>query len=230
MIANSCAMSEAFNKIVTECYPRKEAGIKIRCSEFLIEYCRKKRISISLADENFFADFFLKWLPYQICRESPELIMGLYPSAGEYVRLSDMLSGTSVYKKFCRIPPEVKQESQRLLMLKRGIMEYCNSFILSKLPFVADFDLYKTHLSGENSERDTGRFRVESIFSKSSVVLSRINGYEYYIRLYFNDDIVNLIAEKDIFDISIIRNDGRWLLENINGCLGGKYFGYCKRA
>ncbi|GFI61855.1 hypothetical protein IMSAG049_01026 [Clostridiales bacterium] len=233
MIANSCGLSEAFNRIVSECYPVKEARTKIRCAEFLSEYCQKKRIGISLADENFFTDYFIKWLPYQICRESPEIIKALYPSADEYVRLTDMLNGGSVYKRFCKMTPEVRQESERLLMLKRSIMEYNNSFILSKMPFVADFDLYKLKRpNSEITDRDRGRFRVESIFSKNSVVLSRINGYEYYIRLYFNSDIISLISENDIFDINVVRSEGsgRWILEDINGCLGGKSFSYGRRS
>lgn len=222
MIANTCALSEAYNKIVSECYPQREASIKIRCAEYLNEYCRRKRIMITLADERFFADYFTRWLPYKVCLEDRSVIEAFYPAADEFVRLTDMLNGTSVHKRFRKIEPSVKYESVRLMFLKRSILEYNNSFIISKLPCVIDLDKYRMKKSAENNddERDRGRFAVESFFSKNSVVLSKINGCEYYIRLFFSGEIMDLIKEKDVFDINIVRSarTGKWTLEEINGC------------
>ena len=43
MTADYCDLTEAYNKIVTECYPAQEAEIKIRCSKYFSEYCKKKK-------------------------------------------------------------------------------------------------------------------------------------------------------------------------------------------
>lgn len=221
MTVNYCELTEAYKKIVTECYPKSEAYIKIRCSEYLNEYCRRRRLMIELADEHFFKDYFLKWLPYKICLEDVEVIDSLYSSTEEYVRLIDMISGTSVHKKFLLIDSKVKYEAVRLMLLKRNIMEYNNSFIISKMPCIIDLEKYRAKKENieKSDEHDMGRFKVESIFSGNSVVLSKLNG-EYYIRLFFNKDIMDLIDEKDIFDISIVRNEksGKWVLDEINGC------------
>ena len=219
MTVNYCGLSEAYKKIVTECYPSIEAHIKIRCSEYLDEYLR--RIIPELADEHFFSDYFLKWLPYKVCLEDTDVIDSFYSSAEEYIRLTDMINGTSAHKRFLLVDSKVKYETARLMMLKRNIVEYNNSFIISKMPWIIDFDKYKTKkkASAEDDEHDNGRFKVESFFSGNSVVLKKING-GYFIRLFFSKDIMDLIDEKDIFDISIIKSkkNGKWVLDEINGC------------
>lgn len=221
MTVNYCGLSEAYKKIVTECYPSLEAHIKIRCSEYLDEYFRRRRIIPELADEHFFSDYFLKWLPYKVCLEDTDVIDSFYSSAEEYIRLTDMINGTSAHKRFLLVDSKVKYETARLMMLKRNIVEYNNSFIISKMPWIIDFDKYKTKkkASAEDDEHDNGRFKVESFFSGNSVVLKKING-GYFIRLFFSKDIMDLIDEKDIFDISIIKSkkNGKWVLDEINGC------------
>ena len=221
MTVNYCGLSEAYKKIVTECYPSIEAHIKIRCSEYLDEYFRRRRIIPELADEHFFSEYFLKWLPYKVCLEDTDVIDSFYSSAEEYIRLTDMINGTSAHKRFLLVDSKVKYETARLMMLKRNIVEYNNSFIISKMPWIIDFDKYKTKkkASAEDDEHDNGRFKVESFFSGNSVVLKKING-GYFIRLFFSKDIMDLIAEKDIFDISIIKSkkNGKWVLDEINGC------------
>ena len=221
MTVNYCGLSEAYKKIVTECYPSIEAHIKIRCSEYLDEYFRRRRIIPELADEHFFSDYFLKWLPYKVCLEDTDVIDSFYSSDEEYIRLTDMINGTSAHKRFLLVDSKVKYETARLMMLKRNIVEYNNSFIISKMPWIIDFDKYKTKkkASAEDDEHDNGRFKVESFFSGNSVVLKKING-GYFIRLFFSKDIMDLIDEKDIFDISIIKSkkNGKWVLDEINGC------------
>ena len=221
MTVNYCGLSEAYKKIVTECYTSIEAHIKIRCSEYMDEYFRRRRIIPELADEHFFSDYFLKWLPYKVCLEDTDVIDSFYSSAEEYIRLTDMINGTSAYKRFLLVDSKVKYETARLMMLKRNIVEYNNSFIISKMPWIIDFDKYKTKkkASAEDDEHDNGRFKVESFFSGNSVVLKKING-GYFIRLFFSKDIMDLIDEKDIFDISIIKSkkNGKWVLDEINGC------------
>ena len=221
MTVNYCGLSEAYKKIVTECYPSIEAHIKIRCSEYLDEYFRRRRIIPELADEHFFSDYFLKWLPYKVCLEDTDVIDSFYSSAEEYIRLTDMINCTSAHKRFLLVDSKVKYETARLMILKRNIVEYNNSFIISKMPWIIDFDKYKTKkkASAEDDEHDNGRFKVESFFSGNSVVLKKING-GYFIRLFFSKDIMDLIDEKDIFDISIIKSkkNGKWVLDEINGC------------
>ena len=228
MIANYCELSEAYNKIVSECYSPGEAFIKIRCGEYLNEYCRRKRKNIGLADEHFFIDYFTKWLAYKVCMEDKSVIEAFYPSADEYVRLTDMLNGTSVYSRFKLLDPKIKYESVRLMLLKRSIMEFNNSFIISKMPCIIDLDKYRQKMTQKDCEyeRDSGRFKVESVFSKNSVVMSKINGCEYFIRLFFNPEVIELVEENDIFDISVVKDGGRWKLDDINGCYNkqGKSF------
>lgn len=220
MTADYCDLTEAYNKIVTECYPAQEAEIKIRCSKYFSEYCKKKKSMMAFGSTEFFSRYFMKWLPNKVCLEKKEIIESFYSSADEYVRLTDMLTGMSEYENFRKIDPKVRYETIRLMMLKRSIMEYNNSFIISKIPCIIDFDKYKLkRYRQENAEHDRGIFAVKSIFSKNSVVLARQGFEHYYIRLFFDDEITELIREGDLFDISIVKKGiEKWKLDDINAC------------
>lgn len=221
MTADYCDLSEAYNKIVSECYSAREAEIKIRCCKYFSEYCKNKKQMMNFGNTEFYRKYFMKWLPDKVCLESREIIESFYSSADEYIRLTDMLKGTSEYENFKKIDPKVKYETIRLMLLKRNIMEYNNSFIISKIPCIIDFDKYKAKRlrNDENIEYDHGMFAVESIFSKDSVVLSRQGFERYYIRLFFDRSITELIKEGDLFDIKIAKNSiGKWVLDEINAC------------
>lgn len=58
MTADYCDLTEAYNKIVTECYPAREAEIKIRCSKYFSEYCKKKKIDDGLWKHRVFQQVF----------------------------------------------------------------------------------------------------------------------------------------------------------------------------
>lgn len=221
MTSEYCDLSEAYNKIISECYSERDAGIKIRCGKYFSEYCKRKKPLMAFGSTEFFSRYFMKWLPDKVCIESSDIIEAFYSSADEYVRLADMLNGTSEYENFKKIDPKVKYETIRLMLLKRSIMEYNNSFIISKIPCIIDFDKYKLkkYSYGENIESDHGIFRIESIFSKNSVVLSRQGAGSYFIRLFFDRQVTQLAREGDLLDIRIIRNGlGKWRLDDINAC------------
>lgn len=221
MISDYCDISEAYDRIISECYPAPEAEIKIRCGRYFSEYCKRKRSLINFGETEFFSRYFMKWLPDKVCMEKREVIEAFYSSADEYVRLADMLRGTSEHRYFKKIDPKVKYETIRLMMLKRSIMEYNNSFIISKIPCIIDFNRYRTkkYRQTDDCEYDRGLFRIESMFTGDSVVLTRQGGCGYYIRLFFDRSVTELAREGDLLDIKISRRAGeKWKLEEINAC------------
>lgn len=220
MIASYCDLSEAYNRIISECYSENDANIKIRCAEYLMEYSRRRRINLEKADGRFFQDYFMKWLPYKVCFEDRRVIESFYSAAEEYIRLNDMLTGGSSYKEFLSLDPDIRSISLRMLNLKSEIVQYNNSFLISKIPCIIDFDRYRLKKSEvyECAESDSGKFIAESFFRNNSVVLSKIDSDVYYIRLFFNKNIVELLEENDILDIKIIKKHDKWMLDEINGC------------
>lgn len=221
MIASYCDLSEAYNRIISECYSKNDAHTKIRCAEYLIEYSKRKHTALEKADENFFQDYFMKWLPYKVYFEDRKVTESFYASAEEYIRLNDMLTGCSSHNYFVKLDPDIKFTSLRMLNLKSEIVQYNNSYIISKIPCVIDFDRYKAKRfeNNDDMERDSGKFRAESFFRNNSVVFSKMDDMEsYYIRLFFNKNIVGLLKENDILDIKILKKNDRWVLDDINGC------------
>ena len=50
-------------------------------------------------------------------------------------------------------------------------------------------------------------------------MLARKGFEHYYIRLFFDDEITELIREGDLFDISIVKKGiEKWKLDDINAC------------
>lgn len=220
MIASYCDLSEAYNRIITECYSKSYADIKIRCAEYLTEYSKRRHIALEKADEAFFEDYFMKWLPYKVCLEDNAIIQEFYTATEEYIRLNDMLTGGTSHNNFMRLNPDIRGISQRLLSLKSEISKYNNSFLISKIPCIIDFDRYKAKrlMLESDVQCDCGKFKTESFFRNDSVVLSKIDINSYFIRLFFNKGIVEQLRENDVLDIKIIKKDDRWILDDINGC------------
>ncbi len=220
MIASYCDLSDAYNRIISECYSKNDANIKIRCAEYLIEYSKRRHTSLEKADINFFQDYFMKWLPYKVYFEDRKVTEAFYSATEEYIRLNDMLTGCSTHNNFMSLDPNVRLTSLRMLRLKSEIVQYNNRYIISKIPCIIDFDRYKAKKfeSNDDMERDNGRFRAESFFRNNSVVFRKIDEDSYYIRLFFNKGIVELLKENDILDIKILKKNDKWILDDINGC------------
>lgn len=215
-------LQEDYNKIISGCYSKDVVLKRIRCIEYLNEYFTEKRISIETVNERMIEDYFLMWLPYKVYTGEEMLIESFYPAAEEYFRLSDMF-GYADYKVFKHIGLDIRNESERLMRLKIGILKFSNSYIISKLPCIVDFNVYKMRKASEKCDvfKDSGKFIVQGLFSNNSVVLKKLYNGQYYIRLFFNKEIIGLIRENDILDINIIKGSQseRWLMEDINGCL-----------
>jgi len=220
MIASFCDLSEAYNRIISECYSKNDAHIKIRCAEYLIEFAKRRHVSLEKADKMFFQDYFTKWLPYKVYFEDSKVTEAFYSATEEYIRLNDMLTGCSAHENFVSLNPDVRLTSLRMLRLKGEIVQYNNSFIISKIPCIIDFDRYKAKKTEaiDTAEKDSGKFRAESFFRNNSVVFSKTDVDSYYIRLFFNKSIIELLKEDDILDIKIIKKQDKWVLDDINGC------------
>lgn len=220
MIASYCDLSDAYSRIISECYSKNDANIKIRCAEYLMEYLKRRRTNIEKADESIFQDYFMKWLPYKVCFEDRKVTESFYSAAEEYIRLNDMLTGGASYKNFLSLNPNIRVTSLRMMRLKSEIVQYNNSFLISKIPCIIDFDRYKAKKFeiSECMENDSGKFRAESFFRNNSVVFSKMDIDPYYIRLFFNKNIFELLEQNDILDIKILRKHDKWVLDDINGC------------
>lgn len=218
MIVEEKDIFETYGEIISGCYPPEEAAVKLRCAKYFSEYRKRKAALVNFGATKFFTGYFMRWLPDKVCMEENSVIDAFYPSADEFVRLSDTLTGNSEYDAFKMIDRRVKYESARLMHLKKNIMTLNNSFIISKIPCIIDFDRYREKRNSSPAEKDSGLFRVAELFSENSAVLDRLDG-GYFIRLFFDASVMGLIRKGDLLDIDIGRREGgRWRLEEIKAC------------
>ena len=141
MIVEEKDIFETYGEIISGCYPPEEAAVKLRCAKYLSEYRKRKAALVNFGATKFFTGYFMRWLPDKVCMEENSVIDAFYPSADEFVRLSDTLTGNSEYDAFKMIDRRVKYESARLMHLKKNIMTLNNSFIISKIPCIIDKQL-----------------------------------------------------------------------------------------
>ena len=68
---------------------------------------------------------------------------------------------------------------------------------------------------------EEGYFKVADIFTNNSVVLKKISGYTFFIRVYFNELVINKIRPGDMLDMKVRYVDGvtGWRVEDISGCI-----------
>ena len=195
MIVEEKDIFETYGEIISGCYPPEEAAVKLRCAKYFSEYRKRKAALVNFGATKFFTGYFMRWLPDKVCMEENSVIDAFYPSADEFVRLSDTLTGNSEYDAFKMIDRRVKYESARLMHLKKNIMTLNNSFIISKIPCIIDFDRYREKRNSSPAEKDSGLFRVAELFSENSAVLDRLDD-GYFIRLFFDASEMGLIRKR----------------------------------
>ena len=117
-------------------------------------------------------------------------------------------------------------ETKRIMYVKKNIMQFIKSPVINKKPVVIDLDRYR--LKAKNDRRNSkqlmhekGYFKVADIFTNNSVVLKKISGYTFFIRVYFDEPVIDKIRQGDVLDMKVRKMEGigGWKVEDISGCL-----------
>ena len=213
-------MAETYKKLAFELHDADRASLSIKSCDYFEAFCRFKQRSAYEADEKFMLEYYLRWLPYAICFDDDYIIEGLFEGTRCYMEFIDMMNIHNIFEIITNLGIKVKSESERLMKLKRSIKECNNSFIISLFPCIIDLEKYRLKKSSVDSDtvRDKGLFVIQEKFPSNSVVMKKLGFGEYFIRLYFNEKTVELIKDGDVFDISILRQNGKWVLDDIRGC------------
>lgn len=173
---------------------------------------------------DLFKCFFGEYLPYNICQEDDSIIESFYPCIRSFCKNTDC--GTDTLSSLDTVSIFAKGESRRIMYVKKNIMRFIKSPLIHKNPAVIDMERYR--LKTEKTIRrnadylpESGYFKVADIFTNNSVVLKKISGYTFFIRVYLDGTAVDTICPGDILDITVhhISPLGGWAIDDIAGCL-----------
>ncbi len=176
--------------------------------------------------KSFFAFFFREWLPYNICQEDDEIIEMMYGRIRDMCKFCDRKTGTKLFSSFVSLAPFTAGETKRIMYVKKHIMQFIKSPVINKRPEVIDLARYRIkRLALPKNRQDflpeEGYFKVADIFTNNSVVLKKISGYTFFIRVYFDGPVIDKIRPGDMLDMKVryIDNITGWRVEDISGCL-----------
>ena len=179
----------------------------------------------SLSGE-FFSYFFMEWLPYNVCQEDDEIINMVYSRIKDLCKFCDRKRGTKLCTAFMSLEPFMVSEAKRVMYVKKHIMQFIKSPVINKRPEVIDLEKYRLKkISVPKNQQgllpEEGYFKVADIFTNNSVVLKKISGYTFFIRVYFNELVINKIRPGDMLDMKVRYVDGvtGWRVEDISGCI-----------
>ncbi len=195
----------------------------------LLEQCIKDvygEAETTFLDGDFFSFFFREWLPYNVCQEDDDIIDMVYSRIKDFCKYCDRRTGTKLVASFMGLTPFMAAETKRVMYVKKHIMQFIKSPVINKRPEVIDLERYRMKMiSAPKNRRDLlpeeGYFKVADIFTNNSVVLKKISGYTFFIRVYFNETVINKIRPGDMLDMKVRYVDSvtGWRVEDISGCL-----------
>lgn len=175
---------------------------------------------------DLFKCFFGQYLPYNICQEDDSVIESFYPCIRSFCKNTDSGTGSDTLSALNSVSVFAKGESRRIMYVKKNIMRFIKSPLIHKNPALIDMERYrlkteKSHRRSADCLPENGHFKVADIFTNNSVVLKKISGYTFFIRVYLDGTAIDTIRPGDILDITVhhISPLGGWAIDDIAGCL-----------
>lgn len=180
---------------------------------------------LSALKPDLFKYFFSEYLPYYICQEDDDIIESFYPCLRAFCKNIDFSTGADTMSALNTVSAFAKGESRRIMYVKKNIMNFIKSPVMLKKPAVIDIERYRLKAEKQKNRKadyipEEGYFKVADIFTNNSVVLKKISGYTFFIRVYLDAKTIDTIRPGDILDIKVRRLSklGGWAIEDIDGC------------
>lgn len=189
--------------------------------DYFKKYIEIKKASSFDIDTDFFQGFFERGLPWMICRGS-QGIDDILPVLIRFCAYADHLEKTSYLESLKQVPKYILQNFTRVLHAKQEILKFLQYPVITDTPCIIDLDSYRKKAISQYDRKqifDCGIYMVEEYFSRQSLVLKKLTGYSFYIRLYFNQTILNYVRPGDRMYLKMKRyKDSNWMLEYAGGC------------
>lgn len=201
--------------------------INKNCLKLLKAYCdkRKSNMTVDNLNSEFFKIFMLTVAPAIIYQQNDEIIDNILGSLIGFCNFCDMKYETNSGESLKNVSKYILTDFHRVLHLKKEILKYIKSPVLGIYPPVIDLNCYRNKKEVHKSDKnevifEEGYFQTADVFSNNSVVLKKMSDYNFYIRLYFNKQVISFIKSKDIMYLKLRRKNfiAGWEVDEIRGC------------
>jgi hypothetical protein len=229
------------NEVLLHCYAEKEQPSEDEkmAVEIFTNYCRTyhNNAMLSEVNEELFNKFFLYYLPKLKLNISEtrirKIFVGVYQLL-EQVKSNYNLDLTDTYRLSY---VNYADDTARILDLRRELIKYTGSPILSWDPLVIDFNYYKQSAKAKTKKKswlpkkeifEQGYFEMVDSLGNYYYLFKKINGPSAYIKLRLDKGSVNLLKHNDILHMRLKRRifSTNWEIVEIKGCYlsqGNKY-------
>lgn len=174
-------------------------------------------------DPAFFHRFFTVYLPNNLFQAEEAVIDGFYPVLVDFCRFCKRRGEPAPEQAMAGLPISVLANFARVLKAKAALLRFIKSPVLSKDPLVIDLMNYAKKKQAAPKAKpyyEKGWFQVADLFSNQSVVLRKISGYNFYVRLYLNKEVVSALQPEDVLFLTL-REKGflsGWVVEDVGAC------------
>lgn len=202
----------------------KSTNIAVECMELFKEYCMYKNNIIYAyeVNEEFFTEFLIIWLPENIGILDKDIIDNIFCELNNFCKLCSLNGNEEFIKELEKIPMEILDNFARVLYAKGLVLKFIKSPVVKLKPLIIDLNKYKLAKSNEKEyiSVDQGYFRLAEIFTNNSIVLKKLYGTSFYLRIYMDKNIIKHLKKDDIFYLKIRKKSYTkgWSIDNIMAC------------
>ncbi|MEA4816727.1 MAG: hypothetical protein VB120_07720 [Lachnospiraceae bacterium] len=173
----------------------------------LLVLALKNDVSIDLdeADKDFVLKLVLSRLPSVFYQPEENIIGSLESVITDFFNFCDLKYGSRLNFALNSSELDIFPELRRIIRLKKLMLKFYKNPLMSVNPIVVDIDGYRFMKSTE--KRDvlflSDEFEVFEFFGRNSIVLKKEGEGGYFIRLYFDPEIVALFKRGDTLRLKL---------------------------
>lgn len=195
----------------------KNMGDYINCIKVFEKFCRVYA-KLDITPE-LFMFYFSNWLPMVAgrneCWRSEDMLSAVMDFCHEYDSATMGYTEDMLFDLPCSIEDDLK----RTLRLKAELLKLTDAPLISYQPYIINLSKLKKSYSDIVS-KDKGYYKMSEVFTNNSVVLKKISGYNFHVRVNLTNDIVRLLRKGDILRLNLIKQADKkcWDVASVKGC------------
>lgn len=163
--------------------------------------------------------YFTNWLPKIYGQTEIWHVENMLPAVMDFCHDYDCEGDTFTEDILYDLPCCIELDLKRILKLKSEILKFTDSPYISFLPYVFNFSS-KENFSKKVVDTIKGSFKMAEVFTNNSIVINKLSGYNSYVRVHVNNDIIKLLRKGDLLKLELVKYEGMkcWDIKNVYGC------------
>ena len=189
--------------------------------------CQKmEKAPLEALTTDIFRRFLLQELPKRVYPAMEEDVDKIFPVLYSFCEFCQIQYDTPLLERLLALPVREAEEFSRVLLAKIRILHYIQSPILNRDPLIVDIQSYRQKKQRQKNNAfyeqiiEEGDFVVSDFFPRNSVVLKKVSGYNFFIRLYLTPSILTTLRQNDVLRLRVKEKNylSTWSIEEIHGC------------